>query len=345
MSPSFMVAPVAAILVWVLVAVVRQLARRWHLYDHPNARSSHVVPTPRLGGVGLATVLLGGLFLAPQLSGLGDLGGAWRYLGLVGLLVATVSLADDLKSLPVVVRFGVHLAAASIVLTRVGPLRSLHLGPFEISLVGWLGAALLVIWVAGFVNAFNFMDGIDGLAAGQALIAGVGWILLGTVGESPALAYAGWLLVGVSVGFLAHNWPPASIFMGDAGSALLGLTLSAAPLLLGGPAFLLPSVLLVWPFVFDTAFTLVRRARRGEPFWRAHRSHLYQRLSPTRASHRSVALLYLGLAMLGVVASVTLLLAEPVWAVAAAVLLVLAATALWRLVEHRERLANLAPSP
>lgn len=325
------VAAAGAVLTWLLVELVKRLSLRWQLYDHPNIRSSHTVPTPRLGGVGMAAVLIGALVVFGARSG----AGAWWTLAVVGALVSGVSLLDDLRSLPPGLRLGLHFAAAGAVLWQAGPLSTLQAGAIVVPLAWWAGSLCLLLWIAGFINAFNFMDGIDGIAGGQAAVAGMGWVIVGTMGGAPALVDAGWLVFGVSLGFLMHNWSPASIFMGDAGSALLGFVLAAGPVLLGGPQYLAPAALLVWPFLFDTAFTLVRRARRGEPVWQAHRSHLYQRLAGPGVSHRSVALLYAALSLLGALA-VALMMVLPGGALIALALVSLGALTLWRLVERRE---------
>ena len=147
-------------------------------------------------------------------------------------------------------------------------------------------------------NAFNFMDGIDGIAgitaavAGAAIAAAAGCLGLGPV-AAVGLAFA-----GASIGFLTSNWPPARIFMGDVGSAFCGFLIAALPLLGGethGPRLAIVAAVAMWPFIFDTAFTLCRRAARGENVFKAHRSHLYQRLVIAGWSHRAVSTLYGGL--------------------------------------------------
>jgi UDP-N-acetylmuramyl pentapeptide phosphotransferase/UDP-N-acetylglucosamine-1-phosphate transferase len=141
------------------------------------------------------------------------------------------------------------------------------------------------------------MDGIDGIAGGQAVAAGSGWAAAGWWTGEPILLVVGLAIAASAAAFLFYNWSPASIFMGDVGSALLGFLLAALPLATETarpPAE--AAVLMVWPFVFDAAFTMARRARRGEPLMQAHRSHLYQRLSQAGWPHASVARLYLGAA-------------------------------------------------
>ena len=155
------------------------------------------------------------------------------------------------------------------------------------------------------INAYNFMDGIDGIAGSQAVVAGAGWFILGVLADVPAVAGLGLVLAASSIGFLIHNWHPASIFMGDVASGFLGYMFAILPLMQGGDnshgATVLPGVLLVWPFLFDTILTFMRRLRNGEDVFAAHRSHLYQRLVISGLSHQTVTLLYAGLASLGLI--------------------------------------------
>jgi UDP-N-acetylmuramyl pentapeptide phosphotransferase/UDP-N-acetylglucosamine-1-phosphate transferase len=160
-----------------------------------------------------------------------------------------------------------------------------------------------MIWLT---NAFNFMDGADALAGLQAVVAGAGWIILGLWTGDAFIAAAATLIVGATAGFLRYNWPPARVFMGDVGSAFLGYSFAAltvrgwaahSPLAIAG-------VLVLWPFVFDAAFTLARRVRRGERVWEAHRTHLYQRSISHGAGHADVAIEYALAASIGVLTAV-----------------------------------------
>ncbi len=334
-------AALAAVSSWAIVAVVRDAARRRGLLDVPNARSSHARPTPRLGGLGIVVGVVAGVALA---VGLGV--EASRLLPVVGigLCVAAVSLADDLRGLPALVRLAVHAAAAAGVVWSVG-------GFDVVAIAGepvWSGtgfamsspplAALVTgAWIVGFVNAFNFMDGIDGIAAGQAAVAGAAWAAIGWWQGEPALAALGVALAAACAGFLPHNWSPASIFMGDVGSAWLGFLIAAAPLVTRPPrALLLPAALAVWPFVFDTTLTILRRAAHGENLLAAHRSHLYQRLTQAGWSHGAVAALYTGLAAGGAILAVRGAISGAVGPGALA-LVALAAATLWGLVVLVER--------
>jgi UDP-N-acetylmuramyl pentapeptide phosphotransferase/UDP-N-acetylglucosamine-1-phosphate transferase len=195
---------------------------------------------------------------------------------------------------------------------------------------------LTVLWVAWFINAFNFMDGIDGIAGGQAMAAGLGWVALGLVTATPVLTLAGALLAGASVGFLAHNWSPASIFMGDVGSAMLGFLLATVPWAVGRADLWLATVLLVWPFVFDAFVTLCRRALRGERVWEAHRTHLYQRLVVRGTTHRATSTLYVALACVGLVCATALVTGPPALARGMVIAVGLAGAGLWFLVSRAE---------
>ena len=166
--------------------------------------------------------------------------------------------------------------------------------------IGWLvGGIITFLWIVGLTNAYNFMDGIDGIAGGQAVVAGLGWATIGWLNNVPLVFALGLFICASSLGFLGHNWPPAHIFMGDVGSAFLGYTFAILPLLHNNATMPLVGLLLVWPFVFDTVFTFVRRLLKGENVFSAHRSHLYQRLVIAGYSHQRVALTYIGLAAVG----------------------------------------------
>jgi UDP-N-acetylmuramyl pentapeptide phosphotransferase/UDP-N-acetylglucosamine-1-phosphate transferase len=233
----------------------------------------------------------------------------WRAFlayALGAILVSFVSWLDDLRSIPSWMRLLVHAAAASTAIAGIGYWKTLALPVVGSVEPGWFGAVVSLVWIVGLTNAYNFMDGIDGIAGGQSVVAGLGWVLLAWQGGLPVLSGLCLLVAAASLGFLLHNWPPARIFMGDVGSAFLGYTLAVVPLMYSflnagdhaGRALLI-GVLLVWPFVFDTAFTFLRRLIRGENVFSAHRSHLYQRLVTTGWGHQNVTVLYIGLALAG----------------------------------------------
>jgi UDP-N-acetylmuramyl pentapeptide phosphotransferase/UDP-N-acetylglucosamine-1-phosphate transferase len=305
---------VAAASSGMLVAVTRWLARRWNLLDRPNERSSHVVPVPRLGGVAIVLVVSGGVAL---------LGAEWTRLlvtAALALTIAGISAIDDVWRLPAIVRLAVHLCAATALIWWLGMPAQIEVGTTGLSLPPFVTSWLGLLWIAWFVNAFNFMDGIDGIAATQATVAGAGWLVLAAWAGVPAAALLAALVTGACLGFMWHNWSPARIFMGDAGSAFLGFVLAALPWLGKTEQLLLPGVLCVWPFAFDATYTLVRRASRGERVWAAHRSHLYQRLVIGGWSHARTASAYGVLAVFGVGAAIAVLAFPRPWVLGATAL-------------------------
>lgn len=347
MPSALVLVSAVGVLTWCIVEMIRRQSVRWRLLDHPNTRSSHVVPTSRLGGLGLAVVLLCGLAALVLTSSPGAAvepmaGQVWALI-VTGTAVAGISLVDDLWSIPAAARLIAHLSAGTAIVWSTGSVDAFPVWRVHVTLFEPMATMLTVLWVAGFINAYNFMDGIDGIAGGQALVAGMGWMVIGVAIGQQLLVLCGVLLVGVASGFLAHNWSPASIFMGDAGSALLGLLLACLPWVLGGPTLWWPTVLLVWPFVFDTMLTLVRRLLRGERVWLAHRSHLYQRLVDSGVSHATVSASYMGLSCLGLLAALAAVRSSPLLELLTLGAIVVAACALYAMVARIERAASPVP--
>jgi len=297
---------------WAAVAGLISLAPRIGLVDRPNERSLHVRVTPRGGGVGLV------IPVALAVSALALIGSVGRLVGLIpgmrepsivylgaALFIAAVSLRDDLRSLGPGLRMVCHLMAAGAVAVFIAPFPTVVIpGWGGIGLGKTMGGALAVVWVVGLTNVYNFMDGIDGIAGVQGAVAGLAWATAGAWAGAPVVAMLAALLAGGCLGFLVHNWSPARIFMGDVGSAFLGFSFAVLPLLAMAnfssgqvnptlvarlPLF---SVLVVWPFVGDGLLTILRRAIKREPVWKAHRSHLYQRLVQTGWTHARVSKLY-----------------------------------------------------
>jgi UDP-N-acetylmuramyl pentapeptide phosphotransferase/UDP-N-acetylglucosamine-1-phosphate transferase len=274
---------------WLIGFPVYRLLSRLGLLDKPNDRSSHAVPTVRGGGLGIVAIVLvlGG---AAGLHPPSVLPVAWLLL-LFGL--AGVSFVDDLRSLSWKVRFGTHglvSAAFLYALARQGGFEGL-----SIPMASGLGIVLF-LFLAGYANAFNFMDGINGIAASQAAVTGLGTIAVavaaGVTVAHPTLVLAA-IIAGAAAGFLPHNFPKARMFMGDVGAVFLGFGLAAIAIWIAagrGWWLLVPLGCLHANFVLDTAITVVRRILRGEVFHQAHREHFYQRLVRAGWSHTRVTL-------------------------------------------------------
>jgi Fuc2NAc and GlcNAc transferase len=267
----------------------RSLALRLRVLDTPNSRSSHSAPTPRGGGI---AVLVGSALTAALGDRLGvidtryfaTLTAGMAVLGLVGWM-------DDRRGVHPIARLMVQVAVAAATLYVLGGLPAVRFGSAALQL-GAVGAVLGVIGVVWSINLFNFMDGIDGLAGSQAvLIFGSAALLLLLHGAVSLGALAA-ILAAAALGFLAWNWPPAKIFLGDVGSGPIGYavaTLAIASENSGGIP-LVAFALIGGVFICDSTITLVRRLMRGHGAWEAHREHAYQRLSRAWGGHLPVTL-------------------------------------------------------
>ncbi len=298
-----------------LTFYVRKIALAQSIIDIPNERSSHTQPTPRGGGLAIVIVTV----LAWICLGLGYF--HFRWLEVLGyalptLFIAGISWIDDLRSLPNKIRFLSHLLAAGCAIFVFGYFQNIGLiDGWELHLGRW-GIPLTLFWIVGLTNVYNFMDGIDGIAGTQSIIAGISWSLIGFTYNQPMIVLLALGLTASSMGFLYHNWPPARIFMGDVGSAFLGYSFAVVPLMLGRETpvnLLLLAVFPLWLFIADATFTILRRAQRRENIFTAHRSHLYQRLVLAGYPHRTVTLWYTFLSMVGAGAACLLVYSPANW--------------------------------
>ncbi|RZU99613.1 MraY family glycosyltransferase [Spiribacter vilamensis] len=279
----------ALMVAFLLTGILRRYALRTDLMDIPNDRSSHEVPTPRGGGVAIVVVSLVGL-VGLGLSAAMPIT-ALLALGLGGAVVAGIGWLDDHRDVPARWRLLVHLVAAAwvVVLARGAPPLALPGVSWE---WGWFGAVVLVLFIGWMLNLYNFMDGIDGIAGVEAItVAGPAAAMLWWLGALEWASVAA-LMASATLGFLAWNWPPAKIFMGDAGSGFIGFMLAALAVLTWADAGLSiwAWLILLGVFIVDATITLVRRAVRGEKFYEAHRSHAYQHASRYYNRHLPVTI-------------------------------------------------------
>lgn len=273
MSDAIVFIVVPAMVSAAVIAMARRARWAALFADHPNERSLHSQAVPRLGGIGVMAASLPMLMLAGS--------GALVLIAACALFLALVSLADDVRSLPIEVRLPAHAVAALVVVLAVGD-----------PAWGWalaIGAIFAIVWMT---NLFNFMDGSDGLAGGMALV-GFGALAVAAADSgSMPLALGCAAIAAAAAGFLPHNFPPARVFLGDAGSVPLGFlaaALGAMGVARGAWAWWFP-VLVFSPFIVDATVTILRRLLRGERIWIAHRSHAYQRLVLAGWSRRRLAL-------------------------------------------------------
>jgi UDP-N-acetylmuramyl pentapeptide phosphotransferase/UDP-N-acetylglucosamine-1-phosphate transferase len=276
----------SVVLVKILIAQFQK-----DLLDLPNERSSHTQPTPRGGGLGFIVSFLLVTGLASLFDAMPDAIipiGAW--LCLIPLVM--ISFLDDWKPLPVSIRYLVQLLVVfAIVIAGLGAFPFL---PNQVnSIVSETGAILLtVIGMTALINFYNFMDGLDGLVAGTAIVQ-LGFLAIWSGNSSL------WILVAAVMGFLVWNWQPAKIFMGDSGSTFIGAAIAIALLSKNSTRPDVWSALsITLPITLDTIYTLFRRLLRRENIFQAHRSHLYQQLHQSGWSHGQVASLYITASLL-----------------------------------------------
>jgi Fuc2NAc and GlcNAc transferase len=294
----------SAIVSWIVALLVCRHAARLRLVLEPNHRSSHVQPTPSGGGLGIA--------VAGSLVGIGlDFVSGWAsgwFVAALAIVLAAVSLWDDVQHLPARVRFGVQVAVCAGLLLLLGDLPGTFLlrgdaaEGVNFQLFGWIVSALLLLAGVWWINLFNFMDGLDGIAGSQAvfmLAAGAGLAVWNQpfLVTDPAWVWAV-CIAAATLGFLPLNWPPAKIFMGDVGSTYLAFMIFVVALIslhagwFGSPlAGFATWLTLGAVFVVDATVTLLVRMASGERWYEAHRTHVYQKLARRWGGHRPVTFL------------------------------------------------------
>jgi Fuc2NAc and GlcNAc transferase len=299
-------------IVWLLLAVVacasllltgllRRYALARSLLDIPNARSSHSIPTPRGGGV---AIVISFLLALPLLAGMGllDWSLTWALVG-AGAGVALLGFIDDHRHVAARWRLLGHFAAAGWALLWLDGAPPLRLFGSDVQL-GWIGVVLAALYLVWLLNLYNFMDGIDGLASIEAIcvcLSGALLVMLTGAGAGQIALYLLPLLLAAAVlGFLVWNFPPARIFMGDAGSGFLGISIGILSL---QAAWAAPQLLWCWlillgVFIVDATFTLGRRLQRGDKVYEAHCSHAYQHAAQRYGRHLPVTLAVLAINLL-----------------------------------------------
>jgi Fuc2NAc and GlcNAc transferase len=286
---AFLAAAFAATLV--LTAWTRRVALRLGVLDLPNERSSHSRPTPRGGGLALvaSSALTIAIFAFRHWV---DHALAAALIG-GGLLVAATGFLDDRRSLPAGIRMLAHVVAAAWAIYMIGGLPPLRIGGLVVSLGIWGDVAgfAAIVWV---LNLFNFMDGIDGIAASEAVfVAGAGGALVIAFGHDIAVGCSAFAIAATALAFLCWNWPPAKIFMGDVGSGYLGYVIAVLALAAGrtSPVASMAWLILGGVFFADATTTLFARVVRGERIYLPHRDHAYQHLAVRWGGHRPVTVL------------------------------------------------------
>jgi len=269
---------------WLLVGRVLAYLRHRAILDHPNDRSSHTIPTPRGGGWGVMLTVLPAWALVGVWTG--------NPVQVVPVLAAAAALMaiswiDDRRGLGAGPRFLTQVAAVAVGLAALPADQPVLQGWLPL----WLDRALAGFAWLWFVNLFNFMDGIDGLAGSEAATVGGGLALVAALaGLDPALGLYGLAVAGAALGFLGWNWHPAKVFMGDVGSVPLGYLLGWLLLGVAAHGYWAAALLVPLYFLADATITLLRRASEGKKVWQAHREHFYQKATQRGRTHAQVVL-------------------------------------------------------
>lgn len=285
-SEPWLVLPVVAIAA-LFTSAQRRYGVKW-LLDHPNERSSHDRPVPRGGGLAIAAVFLAGVaglwWFDPAHARL------FAVLLVSGSVIAAAGYWDDHVDVRARWRLLLHLGAASFAAYVLGPMTKIPLPWITPELPVWLGATLTVMGLIWLLNLYNFMDGIDGLAGGEAVSVAIAAALIANSHSVSAPGLA--LLAAACGGFLMFNWPPARIFMGDVGSGFLGFVFGVYVVhtSIAAPHWLWVWVILLAVFWIDATVTLLRRLAHGEAPYAAHRTHAFQNAARRLGSHRPVTI-------------------------------------------------------
>jgi len=277
----------AVVLTWVMLRVVRVM-------DVPNERSSHARPVPKSGGIAIVATFVAGSLVLYYADAARIEARHFCSLLVAGVALAAVSFVDDVLQHIFLAKIGVQvLCVCGLLVSGV--------------VLDELGYVLTFLWILGLTNAYNFMDGLDGLAGGVGVIAAGFLCAIALSRQSEFVALSSTLLLAGTAGFLVFNLPPAKIFMGDVGAAFLGFAFAAIAVIGAAdvPFYVVP--LLLFHFIFDTLLTFFRRLARGERVHEAHRSHLYQLLNRTGWSHGAVSGLHCAMTLAQGVGALVLL--------------------------------------
>ena len=266
---------VCVFVTWTACHIYRRLAIHSQVIDHPNHRSAHEFPTPT--GAGVVPVIV--FYLALSCAAYAQLVSTHVFLGLLsGILVAGVGLVDDIRPLSWKIRVPAHFISAVWSIFWVGfPVLVIFDLNLDLGLAGEIFGVIALVWL---LNIYNFMDGIDGIAAGETVFVCAAAIILSSGREFQDWPLVYLILLAVSSGFLIINWPGAKVFMGDAGSGFLGLMLGIFALAMSDLTVWTWMILLGW-FITDACLTILVRLLRGENITESHSMHAYQHLTRT----------------------------------------------------------------
>jgi UDP-N-acetylmuramyl pentapeptide phosphotransferase/UDP-N-acetylglucosamine-1-phosphate transferase len=300
----------------IITAAVKRVLIDRAVLDIPNDRSSHKIPVPRGGGWALLAVLVPGLIGAAIF-----LDNDMRHGGLIlaVLLLAGISWLDDRRHVSARLRLSLHILAACLGSFSFPPDQMLFGG----ALPFWLDRVAMILGWAWFINLYNFMDGIDGITGVETISIATGLcVVMAAAGISdPFVEFLTLIITGVCLGFLAHNWHPAKIFLGDVGSVPLGYLIGFCLLSLAIKGYWVAAFILPLYYLADSGITITKRALRGEKIWEAHRQHFYQHAAVSAGRH-DIVVFYIMTANFGLILAAVFSVSHPVVGLAGSVLIV-----------------------
>ena len=278
------------------------LMNRVQLIDYPNERSSHGRPMPRSGGIAIVVTFFVGIAITYLVGEETKIQEPY-FLGFVfsAIAVTVVSFYDDAAGVSYTTKLATQIVCASVCIAFGLVIDQIPIPFYGYISLGWASYPLTLLWVVGMTNAFNFMDGLDGLAAGTAVVACAFYALIAAGAGSNFVYIHSYVALAAALGFLVFNRPPARVFMGDIGSQFLGFTLAVLSIIGfqydSAHVSFLVMPLLFFNFIWDTLFTLGHRLIRAQTATEAHREHLYQLLNRLGFSHKRVTWFHYGVAI------------------------------------------------
>lgn len=267
----WVVIPFIVLFSFVLTELIRRYTFKKNLIDIPNSRSSHSIPTPRGGGLSIVIMFLIGITFVHALT-------TEILFALIGsgIIIAGVGFWDDHNHIPAKWRFLAHIFASSWALYWLGGIIQFNIFGYSVN-PSFLGGVVVIFLLVWLLNLFNFMDGIDGIAACETIFVSCAGAYFSWLYGLESISITSLILAASTAGFLLLNWPPAKIFMGDVGSGFLGIMLGIiaySSILKGVSPWIW--VILLSVFLVDSGVTLIRRILNGERWYEAHCSHAYQ---------------------------------------------------------------------
>lgn len=320
MAPYLVVGLIAALATAAASALVLKLSRTFHLAPEVRERDMHELPTPRLGGIAMyfgVLVGFGAVWVLQPVAFASVLTNSNQLIALIAAvtIIVAVGVLDDLKDLDWMLKLGAQLVAAGLLAWQGVQILSLPLGNTLIVASPYINLILTVLLMVTVMNAVNFIDGLDGLVAGFAVIANLAFfvytrLLAEDLGVAESVTFASLiavLLIGVSIGFLPFNWHRAKMFMGDSGALLIGLLMATSTIMVTGQLnpgalntqvviaswipIILPIAVLALP-IADLLLAIVRRVKAGKSPFTADRHHLHHKLIDRGHSHTQAAMIF-----------------------------------------------------